>query len=224
MSDGEMVIADRLAMLHFTMQHAETAGLQNVDLEALDPILRGLLFTDGTVTRALEVQTLSRVTVDVVDQSPIPVPAQVARCLEVDGALECLRRRVTMRIAGTTPAVWAESHIVSERLPTAFLGLLDSTPHGIGGSLHEMRLESRRELLWFGLGTSPSWADTHTPPATALIRAYRVIAGGLPALLISEAFAVEVHAGVYRLVGATGALAHTETYPPRATLSRRPQD
>jgi chorismate-pyruvate lyase len=208
--DRQMTIADRLAMLHFTMQHigVEMAGLQDVEVATLDPVLRGLLFTDGTVTRALEVQTLSRVAVDTVDQSSTPPPVQVARQLEVEGDVECLRRRVVMKIAGTASTVWAESYIVPERLPADFVELLDSTPHGIGGSLQQLRLESRRELLWFKLGPPPRWASAPTPSATALIRAYRIISGGLPALLISEAFAVEVHSSRYRLVGWTDVATH----------------
>lgn len=204
-SDRQIAVADRLAMLHFTMQNVETAAdLQDVEVMALDPALRSLLFTDGTVTRALEVQTLSRVAVDVVHQSPAPAPARAAHCLEVKEATICLRRRVVMRIAArTTPTVWAESYIVPERLPADFVGTLDSTPHGIGGSLEQMRLECRRELLWFRLGASPRWAHAPTAPVTALVRAYRIIAKGSPVLLISEAFAVEMRSNFYHLAGAT---------------------
>lgn len=109
----------------------------------------------------------------------------------------------TTSIAGATPSVWAESYIVSERLPADFFGLLNSTSHGIGGALQQHELESRRELLWFGLGASPGWAHTAAPPVTALIRAYRIITNGWPALLISEAFAVEMRSGLYRLAGWT---------------------
>jgi chorismate-pyruvate lyase len=212
MSDRMAIAVDRLAELYFTMQQVRPAGLHDVEIAALDPFLRGLLFTDGTVTRALEVETLSPVAVDVVDQTQAPVPAQAARYLDVAVATECLRRRVTIRIAGTPLAVWAESHIVPQRLPAAFLGLLDGAPHGLGGSMQRLQLESSRELLWFGLGTPPHWARTAAPPpasaspplATALIRLYRILTEGRPALLISEAFAVQMQAGIYQLVGSNG--------------------
>jgi chorismate-pyruvate lyase len=197
--------ANRLAERHFAMQHMDTAEFPHLEVVTLDPLLRGLLFTDGTVTRALEAQTLSRVTVDVVEQSRAPLPAQAAQHLEVDGRTQCLRRRVTMATNGSTPVVWAESHILADRLPAGFLGVLDSTPNGIGGSIEQSRLESRRELLWFRLGEPPGWAGTVSSSASALVRLYRIITGDRPALLICEAFAVERKSGVYRPLGWTNA-------------------
>lgn len=202
-TDSAMAAANRLAEVHFTSQHMGSAANHDVEIMALDPFLRGLLFTDGTVTRALEVHTLSSVAVDVVDQSQAPVPAEATDYLGVVAGTECLRRRVMMSLAGTAPGVWAESYIVPERLPREFLGLLDGSPHGIGSSLQQLKLESWRELLWFKLGRPPRWACT-TPGVTALVRLYRVITNGRPALLISEAFAVEMHVGLYRLPGSNG--------------------
>lgn len=184
------------------MQSARTAELPNVDVVELDPQLRGLLFTDGTVTRALEAQTLCPVAVHVVEQSDTELPAQAAHYLGVEDPVRCLRRRVTMKSGGSpTTAVWAESHILTERLPAGFLGLLDNTPHGIGGSIEQTKLESRRELLWFRLGRPPSWADIASRANDVVIRLYRIITNDQPALLINEAFAVEMQDGVYRPFG-----------------------
>jgi chorismate-pyruvate lyase len=200
---------DRLTERHFTMQHTHISELTSLEVVALDPQLRGLLFTDGTVTRALEAQTLCHVAVDVVEQSQTKLPAQAAHYLDVNAASSCLRRRVTMTTGESSgPVVWAESHILPERLPTGFLGLLDNTPHGIGGSIEQTKLESRRELLWFRLGRPPSWAGISSPSDSAVIRLYRIITGDRPALLISEAFAVELRAGVYRPLGWSGAAGH----------------
>jgi chorismate-pyruvate lyase len=199
-NDTDAVAADRLAARHFTMQRASTTE-PHLEVVALDPLLRGLLFTDGTVTRALEAQTLSRVSVDLVEQSRVPLPVQAARHLDVSVGAECLCRRVMMRTFGSTPAVWAESHILLERLPAGFLGFLDSASHGIGGSMEQARLESRRELLWFRLGAPPRWASAVPPSVSALVRLYRIITDDQPALLIREAFAVERQSGVYRPLG-----------------------
>jgi len=38
-------VADRLVERHFAMQHEETTGLSRVEIMALDPALRTLLFT-----------------------------------------------------------------------------------------------------------------------------------------------------------------------------------
>ena len=196
-----MIVADRLAALHFTAQDEGTTDLDHVDIIRLDPFLRGLLFTDGTVTRALEAHTLSPVAVEAVEQTQALAPTRVARYLGVKRTDECIRRRVVMRIAGTSLSVWAESYLVPQRLPADFLGLLGGSSHGIGGSLQQLKLESRRELLWFGLGPPPPWSGSATSVTRALTRSYRVITQGLPALLISEAFAVEMRSGLYRLMG-----------------------
>ncbi len=196
-----MIVADRLTELHFNAQHEAAAELEPVEVARLDPFLRGLLFTDGTVSRALEAQTLTPVTLEAVEQARTTAPARAARYLDVGEAEECVRRRVVMRIAGPSPSVWAESYVLPSRLPADFVGVLDSSSHGIGGSLRQLKLESWRELLWFGLGASPSWSQDQAAAIT-LTRVYRIITKRLPALLISEAFAVELHLGEYRLAGA----------------------
>jgi chorismate-pyruvate lyase len=193
--------ADRLAQRHFTLQYAQAAELSSLEVGALDPLLRCLLFTDGTVTRALEAQTLCSVAVDVVDQSRASLPAWAANHLDASADAECIRRRVAMTIMGPTPAVWAESYLLADRLPAGFLGLLDSMPHGIGGSLEQARLESRRELLWFRLSAPPPWAGPVPSSVSALVRLYRIITNSRPALLISEAFAVEGDGAMYRPLG-----------------------
>jgi len=202
-SGGSTIVANHLADVHFILQREKSPDLDDVEVAALDPFLRGLLFTDGTVTRALEAQTLSRVTVEPVDQVTVPVPEPAARYLGVAENTECIRRRITMNIADTHLAVWAESYLVLERLPPDFVGLLGVAPQGIGGSLQQLKLESSRELLRFGLSAPPGWADSAMSLTTTLTRLYRVITQGLPALLISESFAIEMHAGRYRLIGSS---------------------
>ena len=101
----------------------------------LHPLLRGLLFTDGTVSRLLEAITLSRIAVEPLEQAPGAAPAGFARHLEIAAGAECLRRRVIMRVSDGRPIVWAESCFVTERLPPEFLSSLDGNAQGIGGSL-----------------------------------------------------------------------------------------
>jgi chorismate-pyruvate lyase len=199
---AQAALAGRLADLHFSAQH-EATDLRDAPITQLDSFLRGLLFTDGTVSRALEAHTLCAVAVEPVEQEPGPTPARITRHLELEGNEECLRRRVLMKIgASQLTSVWAESFVVPERLPAGFLAHLSDDTQGIGGSIQQLKLESRRELLWFGLGASPPWALDTTPVRTTLTRAYRVMTQGLPALLICEAFAVELRSRRYHLAGA----------------------
>jgi chorismate-pyruvate lyase len=195
------MVVDRLAERHFSAQNEASTGLQDLDLLRLDPFLRTLLFTDGTVSRALETQTLSPVVVDTVEQVRTPAPALLARYLQAAEEEECIRRRVVMTIEETNPSVWAESYVLPERLPAEFLQVLNDSAQGIGGSFQQLKLETWRELLWFGLGPPPAWSPGSTSVEQALMRSYRVIFQGLPALLISEAFALQESAGGYRLLG-----------------------
>lgn len=189
-----------LTRRHFVLQDDRPEHLGDIDLLAVDPFLRGLLFTDGTVTRTLEVQTLARVSVEVVAQARSVVSGHIASHLGVPSGTRSVRRRVVIR-AGVpaTPIIRAESHILPDRLPDEFLSVLHDAPDGIGESLQQVKLESWRDMLWFGLGSSPEWS--HAPASPAITRMYRVIAGGRPALLISESFAVERRFGMYHLAG-----------------------
>lgn len=195
--------SERLVRRHFVMQDERPAHLGEIEIEALDPFLRSLLFTDGTVTRALGVQALAPVCVERVGQSLARMPADVAACLEIEVDEESIKRQVSIGIAPSAPPVlWAESHLVPDRLPPGFLGLLDGAPDGIGQSLQRVALENFRELLWFGLDSTPEWATAVSPSAVGAVRRlYRVINDGQPAILISESFAVERHAGTYSLCG-----------------------
>jgi chorismate-pyruvate lyase len=193
--------SDQLAQRHFVLQDSRPAHLGEVDLEELEPFLRGLLFTDGTVTRTLEVRTLSPVSVEVADQTGIAVRGQTAKHLKAPSGTESLRRRVLIGTGEpTATAIWAESHILPGRLPRGFLDVLRCAPDGIGESLQRVELESWREMLWFGLDSHPSWSGVDSDVSSPVMtRLYRVITGGLPALLISESFSMRLRNGTYRL-------------------------
>ncbi len=195
-------LAAGLVDRHFVMQDERPADIHAVEIEALDPFLRGLLFTDGTVTRTLAVQMLAPVAVEPIGQLPVPTPAHVAECLETPPREESIRRQVVIGVgAPMTPVLWAESYMIPERLPPGFVGLLDSAPDGIGQSLQRFSLESSRELCWFGLGPVPAWAPDGAAADAVLCRLYRIVSAGRPAILISEHFAVSRRDGVYHLAG-----------------------
>lgn len=189
-----------LTQRHFVLQDDRPSHLREIDIAELDPTLRCLLFTDGTVTRTLEVQALTRISVDVVAQAKTPAPERVAHCLDTPSGTEAVRRRVVIGAGPEAPVMWAESHIVPSRLPSRFIDVLGRAPDGIGESLQQVQLESWRDMLWFGLDTLPEWSGVAQPQeSAALTRLYRVITGGHPALLISESFAVRRRAGTYHL-------------------------
>jgi chorismate-pyruvate lyase len=192
---------------HFLLQDQRPEHVEAVEIASLDPFLRSLLFTDGTVTRALAVQTLAPVAVERVDQVEVLVPAAIGAQLETDPGETSIRRRVRIGIgAPVTPVLWAESFLVPDRLPPGFVGLLDSAPDGIGQSLQRIALESYRELLWFGFDAAPEWAEAGPAASRRTIRRlYRVLSERQASILISESFAVEQRAGVFHLSGLAGA-------------------
>jgi chorismate-pyruvate lyase len=193
--------AENLTLRHFVAQAERPDHLADVDLVAADPYLRGLLFTNGTVTRALEVQELSPVSVTVVGQQRSPANGEIAAYLNVPEGTDAIRRRVLIGPdSSPEPTIWAESHIVLSRLPDDYLRVLEGSPEGIGESLQQVKLEVWRELLWFGIDTSPAWSDLDEECAV-LRRLYRMVTRGQPAILISESFAIEQRDGAYHLAG-----------------------
>ena len=183
------MISDRLAARHFTAQAQLPADVSAVPIAALDAFLRNLIVTDGTVSRSLEAHTLRPVLVEPVEQSETLPPAAVADHLGLGEDEACMRRRVVMRIGAPGPSVWAESFVVPERAPIEFLRALRSNDRGIGGSIEQLKLESWRELLWFGLAKPPAWPQP-SPVERTLRRAYLVVIERRPTLLITEDFAL----------------------------------
>ena len=82
----------------------------------------------------------------------------------------------------------AESLLVPSRLPEAFIGALMGSSKGLGEALADLRLEARRELLWFGSARTPGWAEPVVVEKLLLTRSYRIIVAGRPSILIAENF------------------------------------
>jgi chorismate-pyruvate lyase len=183
---------------YFLLQGQRPDGIEEVEMGRLEPFLRGLLFTDGTVTRALAVQTLDPVSVKPLSQEEVAVPAGLAAHLEVEPGAPSIRRRVAIG-TGSATFLWAESHLLPSRLPADFFGALEGASDGIGQSVQRAGIESCRELLWFGLAGVPEWAPQ--AEGAAIHRLYRLVSDRRAAILISESFGVEWRSGAYRLAG-----------------------
>lgn len=186
---------------HFLAQAGLPPGLRTVELSALDPLLRLLLFSDGSVTRALAAHRLEPVTIELIHQSPLATPAAAAAQLLIDPGRVSICRRVAMRFesapTGIAPSGFAESHLIPDRLPPRFLQALHASRAGIGDALTDSSPEARRELLWFGLGAGASWVPGWR--GESLVRAYRIIVGGMPAILIQEGFGICLEGRRYAL-------------------------
>ena len=178
----------------FVAQDAKPEKLKEINLARLTPFQRGLLVTDGTVTRFIEAYTLTPVEVVPLQQTKQTLSTKHI-WLKLSAGEQVISRQVvlqTHRQDEPSPTIhtYADSLIVPQRLPTSLLDRLDSDKQGLGGLLLRSGLETRRELLWCGIETLrdlPS-AIAHLDGEIFISRAYRVLADEVPIMLINEKF------------------------------------
>lgn len=149
-----------------------------------------LVGTDGTVTHILEAYA----------DEPIEVVKLLQRfdtangaddLLELDAGDSVLRRQVLLRTArGRQNLLYAEAVVAVTRIDPAFLEGLVQTGKPIGVLLAEHRMETLREILAVRQDAAGECAvhfgvDRASP---LVVRSYRIVTGGRPALLITEKF------------------------------------
>jgi chorismate-pyruvate lyase len=164
-------------------------GIRAVEFAALSPLRRGLLVIDGTVTTFLAAVTGEPLRVEPLGQRHVVLQARVAD-LDAGAGTGVLERCVALvgEDTGQVHAL-ADSLIVPGRLPGPVRAALEEGTMGIGQALRVPGFATRREGLWFGR------ACRAVPQALAgrvadefLARSYRVLAGGVPAMCITEYF------------------------------------
>lgn len=176
----------------FVAQFAKPSDLEEINLSQLTPFQRALLVIDGTVTRFIEAYTFSPVEVVLLHQETQTLPTDHA-WLEVEKGTEIVARQVILQTGQKddqqpTVHVYATSTIVLDRIPQTIREGLTVKDQGLGHLLQRSGLESRRDLLWWGLKR-----PTDLPPALVhmegkpfLSRTYRIVTDGQPIMLINE--------------------------------------
>ena len=181
----------------FVAQSERPAALKDIQLTRLTPFQRALLITDGIVTRFIEAYTLSPVQVVLLYQARRTLHNQHT-WLELPTGGNIIAREVVLQTPNTdnqTPKIhaYAVSQIVHERLPKTVVDELDAGINGLGVLLQHSQLETRRDLLWWGIeqvkGLPSSIAHFEGNPF--LCRTYRIVANGNPLMLITEKFPLE---------------------------------
>lgn len=161
----------------------------NVSPSALTPLQRSLLVTDGTVTKLLEAHHAEPVAIETLRQDTMRLSADDG-WLDACAGAAVINREVALRGARSGRVyVWAETLLVADRLPDSVRAGLQANPGGLGRILSESRLETRREILWWGVeepGTLPGQIDPLGP--RFLARTYRVMHAGVVLMLITERF------------------------------------
>lgn len=178
----------------FVAQEDKPATLKKINLARLTPFQRGLLVTDGTVTRFIEAYTLLPVEVILLQQKK-QILSTERTWLRLPAGAEVISRQVILQTHSPeepSPMIhtYADSLIVPQRLPQSLLEGLESDKQGLGGLLRGSGLETLRELLWCGLEilTDLPSAISHFEGEKFITRAYRVFADQEPLMLINEKF------------------------------------
>lgn len=176
----------------FVAQFAKPLDLEEMNLSQLTPFQRTLLVIDGTVTQFIEAYTFSPVEVVLLHQEMQTLPTNDA-WLNVESETEVVARQVilqTERQGSQQPTIhaYATSIIVLDRIPEIIREGLTLKGQGLGQLLQRSGLETRRDLLWWGLKRPKSLPEAlvHLEGKPFLSRSYRVVASGHPIMLISE--------------------------------------
>ena len=184
----------------FVAQFAKPSDLEEINLSQLTPFQRALLVTDGTVTRFIEAYTLSPVEVVLLHQETQILPTNHV-WLEAAKGTRVVARQVmlqTRQRAGQQPTVhtYATSLIVPNRTSPVIREGLTLEGKGLGQLLQRSGLETRRDLLWWGLKRPDDLPETllHLEGEPFLSRTYRIVAEGQPIMLINEQFPLNEYA------------------------------
>lgn len=191
--DASDIVSKRFQSL-FCCQGARPEALTDIELTQLTPFQRALLVTDGTVTRFIENYTLSPVEITLLHQEGQTL-SDGHIWLELPCGEEVVLREVLLQTPVTEDCeqcihAYAISEIVPHRLPKRLWDGVTSGEQGLGRLLLTSRLETRRELLWWGIERALSLPDAikHLETEPFLNRTYRIVTSGTPLMLITEKF------------------------------------
>ncbi|WP_457590656.1 chorismate pyruvate-lyase family protein [Geoglobus sp.] len=151
----------------------------------MNPILRILERTDGSVTTIIEALTGEKVEIKTIEQKVIEADRESARILEIDEGEEVNYRVVEIVSAGE---VFARAISITplSRLDERFRDDLMKADIPIGRIIRKHKLEVRREILWSRIGTCEDLGN-------CLIRNYNIIHKGEILINITEMFPVDVY-------------------------------
>ncbi len=171
-------------------QSAKPVHLRNLNLRALTPFHRALLAIDGTVTKFIEAYTMEPVDIIRLNQETQSLCADHV-WLEAPKGTAVIARQVLLRGKYSyTLYAYAVSLIVPDRLQDFIKEGLQVDGEGLGRILYNSRVETYREVLWYGkerFEELPA-AIRHLVGVEFISRTYRIIAGGHPVMLINEKF------------------------------------
>jgi chorismate-pyruvate lyase len=168
----------------FTFNH-------DICFQEMDPFLRVLLVTDGTVTKFLEAYLWEPISVERCFQKKIHAGKDIPLLGARKGESVVLRKILLTGVRTCKVYTFAESliriHLLEEHLQKDLLeGRL-----GIGELLRDRRLETYREILEFGKEKAGEQLAVYFKIKNddpIYYRRYRITIKGLPVILVTERF------------------------------------
>ncbi|MDH4119770.1 MAG: chorismate pyruvate-lyase family protein [Acidimicrobiia bacterium] len=181
----------------FIAQFERPVAIEPVNLRTLSPMHRALLVIDGTVTKFLEAYCMEPIEVTTLGQSNQTL-VDPQEWLDVRAGTEVLARHVTLT-GGQSGRLYA--YAISLTNPTAIPRDIRAAMEIQGGSVGRIllssRVEQRREVLWYGREDASGLPDEvrGVYDGDVVSRAYRIIVGGRPVIMIIEKFPLDVGSG-----------------------------
>jgi chorismate-pyruvate lyase len=180
---------DPLADL-FIAQKSKPAHLREINLRAIEPFQRAILTIDGTVTKFIEAYMMEPVVIVRLAQETRQLPSyhpwlEAAQGTDVIAREVLLQGEYSRRIYA-----YAVSLLAADQLPPDIKQQLKPGGEGIGRIIINNRMESFRDILWYGKEHVPQLPDAikHLEGVDFISRTYRIIVNKKPVMLINEKF------------------------------------
>lgn len=184
----------------FVAQFERPAELEPINLRTLSPMQRALMVIDGTVTRFLEAYCMEPIEVTTLGQAEQTLES-AQEWLDVKAGRDVLARHVTLT-GGYSGDLYAYAISLTNpsAIPRDIRAAMEIQGGSVGRILLSSRVEQRREVLWFGKESGASLPDEvrRLYDGDLLTRAYRIIVGGRPVIMIIEKFPLRADDGPER--------------------------
>jgi chorismate lyase len=165
--------------------------LPDDEIRKLNRDLRILIASNGTLTRILGIVADDEIVVQIVEQQVHGMAPRISGLEQLPSG-RFLQRRILLKGRSSGHAfIAAESLIAIDLLPPAITASLTTTERPIGEVIAASCLESFKEEAEVWIGQPPGWlavAGYQNSAPRIVARRYRVVAGGQPAMIITEYF------------------------------------
>ena len=185
------VMGDRIS---YTCQDLRPGHILEVDPETLNPRAKALIFLPDLVTDYIEaafsepiaVTCLSQQTRnDVIDESLCAASGD--RVVERESVIHGARTNRNF--------IHATVNLVEKRVPGQLIADLRDLTTGLGRLLDKHCVDHRREMLWYGVESTPKVSVDLTnilEGHTFVVRCYRLVDEGVPFATICERFSTNL--------------------------------